>query len=160
MFCPKCGTSEQSPESYCRKCGVWLIDPEAVSKNSLFRKSTREEKIQKMRTLEMISVALSLTSAAIIFTFLFDSLDRGLLFLAMACGLVVAVYQAINMYLGNKVTKDLPRHRAAGVTQTEQTPVLEFPAHTARQLNVPASVTDKTTELLDPVVVARDKSNS
>lgn len=159
MFCPKCGTSEQSPESYCRNCGVWLVDPDAVSKNSLFRKSTREEKIQKMRTLELISIGLSLTSAAIIFTFLFGSLDRGLLFLAMACGLVVAVYQAINMYLGNKVTKDLPRQRTADAAQTDPTPVLEFPAHTARQLNVPASVTDNTTELLDHVIAAKKSSN-
>lgn len=155
MFCPKCGTSEQSPESYCRNCGIGLVDPDSVSKNSLFRKSTREEKIRKMRTLELISIGLSLTSAAIIFMFLFGSLDRGLLFLAMACGLVVAVYQAINMYLGNKVTKDLPRQRATDAAQTDQPTVL-----TARQLNVPASVTDNTTELLDPIPVSKRQNST
>ena len=26
MFCPKCGKSEQSPETYCRQCGNYLQD--------------------------------------------------------------------------------------------------------------------------------------
>jgi len=26
MFCPKCGKSEQSPETYCRQCGTYLPD--------------------------------------------------------------------------------------------------------------------------------------
>lgn len=26
MFCPKCGAAEQTPNSYCRSCGVFLPD--------------------------------------------------------------------------------------------------------------------------------------
>lgn len=26
MFCPKCGKSDQAPETYCRQCGVFLPD--------------------------------------------------------------------------------------------------------------------------------------
>lgn len=26
MFCPKCGKAEQSPETYCRQCGIFLPD--------------------------------------------------------------------------------------------------------------------------------------
>lgn len=26
MFCPKCGSADQSPETYCRNCGVFLPD--------------------------------------------------------------------------------------------------------------------------------------
>jgi len=160
MFCPKCGTSEQSPESYCRNCGVWLVDPDAVSKSGLFRKSTREEKIRKIRTLEFISIGMSLTSAVIIFAFMFGSLDRGLLFLAMACGLVVVGYQAVNMYLGYKVAKDLPRQRTVDKQKSETSPILEFPSTTtARQLNVPASVTDGTTELLDPTPASKRQTS-
>src|SRR5215203_4420569 len=31
MFCPKCGKSEQSPDSYCRSCGEFLTDLSAKS---------------------------------------------------------------------------------------------------------------------------------
>ena len=26
MFCPKCGTPEQTPDAYCKKCGTYLRD--------------------------------------------------------------------------------------------------------------------------------------
>lgn len=29
MFCPNCGTAEQTPETYCRNCGGYLRDPAA-----------------------------------------------------------------------------------------------------------------------------------
>jgi hypothetical protein len=150
MFCPKCGSGEQSPEAYCRNCGVWLTDPDTSARGgSIFRKTTREEKIRKIRTLELISIGLSLASAAIIFSFLFGSLDRGLLFLAMACGIVVAVYQAITMYLGHKVTKTLPRPLPQSEKLSDNAPALVMPPSPTRQLNVPASVTDRTTDLLE-----------
>lgn len=158
MFCPKCGTREQSPESYCRNCGVWLVDPEANA--SIFRKSTPEQQIRKIRTLEVISIGMSLTSVAIIFAYLSAGLDRGLLFLAMTCGLVVIIYQLVNIFLGYKVTKNLPKQHRAEIPQRDPTMVLEFPVDTARQLNTPASVTDNTTELLDPVPTSNRENSA
>lgn len=32
MFCPKCGKAEQSPETFCRQCGVFLPDLEKTGK--------------------------------------------------------------------------------------------------------------------------------
>jgi uncharacterized membrane protein YvbJ len=26
MFCPKCGTPDQKPETFCRQCGIFLPD--------------------------------------------------------------------------------------------------------------------------------------
>ena len=45
MFCPKCGAGGQSAESYCKRCGEWLLDLDAIRGPGLFRKRTREEKI-------------------------------------------------------------------------------------------------------------------
>lgn len=158
MFCPKCGTNEQSPESYCRNCGVWLVDPEANA--GIFRRSTPEQALRKIRTLELISIGMSLISVVIIFAYLTAGLDRGLLFLAMTCGVVVVIYQLVNIYLGYKVTKNLPKQHRAEIPQGEPTRVVEFPAHTSRQLNVPASVTDNTTELLDPVPTSKSQRSA
>lgn len=150
MFCPKCGIGDQSPESYCRQCGDWLRDPDATGGGGIFRATTRDEKIRKMRILELVSIGLSLTSVAIIFSFLSGSMDKGLLFLAMACGIVVAFYQAANMYLGHKVTRTLPRQASGGAAKTRERPV-QLPSKATPQLNMPASVTEDTTELLDPL---------
>ena len=150
MFCPKCGNADQSPESYCRQCGEWLPNLEDTGKAGFFRVTTREEKVRKIRTLELISIGLSLTSAMIIFAFLFGNIDRGLLFLALASGLVVAVYQAASMYMGHKVLRGLPR----GPAEKEKPAAVELPPAATKQLNTPASVVEKTTELLDKVPVA------
>jgi uncharacterized membrane protein YvbJ len=47
MFCPKCGADDQGAESYCKRCGEWLPDLDAIRRPGLFRKRTREEKIRK-----------------------------------------------------------------------------------------------------------------
>jgi uncharacterized membrane protein YvbJ len=65
MYCPKCGADGQSAESYCKRCGDWLLDLDSIRKSGLFRKRTREEKIRKMRVLEGVSAALSLTAGVI-----------------------------------------------------------------------------------------------
>ncbi|MGD9628155.1 MAG: hypothetical protein AB7V18_02805 [Pyrinomonadaceae bacterium] len=149
MFCPKCGTGDQSAESYCRQCGDWLRDPDATG-GGIFRPTTRDEKIRKMRILELVSIGFSLTSVVIILTFLSGSMDKGLLFLAMACGIVVAFYQAANMYLGHKVTRTLPRQNPGAAAEIRERPI-QLPIKATHQLNVPASVTEDVTELLDPL---------
>jgi hypothetical protein len=123
--------------------------------------TTREQKIRKIRILELVSIGLSLTSAGILFAFLNGWTDRGLLNLAMICGVIVAVYQVITIYLTYKVTNASSAHRLSEEKPSETIPApVEFPAIASRQLNVPASVTDNTTELLDPVAVQRRSEES
>src|SRR5918997_7018442 len=112
MFCPKCGAEAQSAESYCRRCGEWLPDIDALARPSLFRKSTREQKIRKMRILEAISAGLSLTSAAIIISVLAGGGETQLLILAVFCCLIVAAYQVVNFYLGHKLQQRVEQSRA------------------------------------------------
>ncbi len=108
LFCPKCGAGEQSHESYCRSCGEWLPNLEHIGGSGLFPATSREERVQRIRFLELISIGMSLTSALIVFLFLAGYLDRDLLFLVVAFGVVVSIYQIANMYLGRKVAKSLP----------------------------------------------------
>jgi hypothetical protein len=150
MFCPKCGSADQKAESYCRQCGEWLPDIDAATQPRLFRKRTRQEKLGKMRILEVVSAALACTSAAIIFSVLSGSGDTSLLNLAGICCLLIAIYQAVNFYFGYSLQPKRNRN------QVQESRVGRRAEHVAAALDscpevieVP-TVTDNTTELLRP----------
>ena len=151
MFCPKCGAGDQRPESYCRRCGEWLPDINAPSQAGLFRKRTRDEKIRKMRILEVVSAALAFTSAAIIFLVLSGRGDTGLLNLAGICCVVIAVYQAVNFYFGytlqpKRNKEHLQEGREIRRASEDSLPALDSYANV---IEMP-SVTENTTELIRP----------
>ena len=107
-----------------------------------------------MRILEAVSAGLSLTSAAIIFSILATGRNTQLLLLAAICGVIVAVYQIINFYLGYNLQRRIDQSR--GDTTTEVYLPAENrlgqmnPADTS-QIAQAHSVVDNTTKLLDPV---------
>ena len=152
MFCPKCGADAQSAESYCKRCGEWLPDLDAIRRPGLFRKRTREEKIRKMRVLEAVSAALSLTAGAII-TSVLAGTDTQLLYLAAFCCVIVAVYQMVNFYLGYKLQHRIDRSRSAPANEikaTEESLGMLNAADTTPFVNR-ASVVENTTQLLEPI---------
>ena len=156
MFCPKCGAVDQNADSYCKRCGEWLPDIDALTRPGfgLFRKRTREEKIRKMRILEALSAALSLTSAAIIFSVIASGSNRQLLFLAAMCGVIVAGYQIANFYLGYNLQRKIDQSRednSANVSLPDENRVGQLnSADTFRSAQM-QSVVDDTTKLLDPI---------
>ena len=154
MFCPKCGADAQSADSYCKRCGEWLPDIDALARPMLFRKWTREQKIRKMRILEAISAGLSLTSAAIIISFLRGGAETQLLILAVFCCFIVAAYQVVNFYLGHKLQQGVEQSRAgsAGEIKAGATKgVRALSTGDATQFVGGDSVVEGTTKLLEPV---------
>ena len=149
MFCPKCGAAEQSAESYCKRCGDWLPDVEALTRPGLFRKRTREEKIRKMRVLEVVSAGLSLTAAAIIFGVLYGNSDVQLLFLAFLCSLFVAVYQVVNFYLGKNLHQKINQSRVKEMETAENTVGALNSGEASAFVN--RSVVENTTERLEAI---------
>lgn len=158
MFCPKCGADNQSAESYCRNCGKWLPDIDALAKRKLFGKLTRQQKIEKIRILEAVSVGLSLTSSAIIISVLAGGGNIQLLFLAAFCGILVAVYQGVNIYLGYKLQQKTVQSRTENTDKNEQIAGKKInalnAADTTRFVDR-QSVTENSTELLEPEFVER-----
>lgn len=153
MFCPKCGAGDQRAESYCRRCGQWLPDIDAPKQPRLFRKRTPEEKIKKMRILEVISAVLAFTSAAIIFSVLSGSRDTSLLNLAGICCIVIAVYQAVNFYFGYTLQPKRNRGQAPeGRGAERRTDKLQrsLDSHTEERFIEMPTVTENTTEVLMP----------
>jgi hypothetical protein len=153
IFCPKCGASDQRPESYCRRCGQWLLDIDAPTQPRIFRKKTREEKIRKMRILEVVSAALAFTSAAIIFSVLSGSGDTSLLNLAGICCIIIAVYQAVNFYFGYTLQPKRNKDHVQGgreiEVRTKDLPHALDGYGDGRFIEMP-TVTENTTELLRP----------
>ena len=161
MFCPKCGTDGQRAESYCKRCGEWLPDLNAIHRPGLFRKRTREEKIRKMRVLEAVSAALSLTAVAIISSVLLAGTDMQLLYLAVLCCVLVAIYQTVNFYLGYKLQQSIDRSRSGlpdQIDEAEEAFGRLNAADTAPFVNR-ASVIENTTKLLEslPREAKRDR---
>lgn len=151
MFCPKCGASDQRPEAYCRRCGGWLPDIDAPTQAGLFRKRTREEKIRKMRILEVVSAALAFTSAAIIFLVLSGRGEPSLLNLAGICCIIIAVYQAVNFYFGYTLRPRRNKELFEEGREIERAKS-DFPAAIDSYANIieMPSVTENTTELIGP----------
>jgi hypothetical protein len=154
MFCPKCGADGQSAESYCKRCGEWLPDIDALARPRLFRKSTREQKIRKMRILEAISAGLSLTSAAIIISVLRGGAETQLLILAVFCCFIVAAYQVVNFYLGHKLQQRVDKSRTVGVGEIKagaEENVRVLSNGDATPFVGGRSVVEGTTKLLEPL---------
>jgi len=154
MFCPKCGADAQSADSYCKRCGEWLPDIDALARPMLFRKWTREQKIRKMRILEAISAGLSLTSAAIIISFLRGGAETQLLILAVFCCFIVAAYQVVNFYLGHKLQQRVEQSRAGSTGEIKtgaEEGVRELSTGDATQFVGGHSVVEGTTKLLERV---------
>ena len=154
MFCPKCGAGDQRADSYCKRCGEWLPDIDALARPRLFRKSTREQKIRKMRILEAISAGLSLTSAAIIISVLRGGGNTQLLILAVFCCLIVAAYQVVNFYLGHKLQQRVDQSRTQGTGEIKavaEDRVRALSTGDATPFVGGHSVVEGTTKLLEPL---------
>ena len=66
MFCPKCGKSEQTPNTYCRTCGDFLPDfskkqGQAVGGN------TPEEQIRTTLFFNLITAVIAITMAILLY---------------------------------------------------------------------------------------------
>jgi hypothetical protein len=154
IYCQKCGADGQRVEAYCKRCGEWLPDIDALSRPGLLRKLTREEKIRKMRLLEMISAGLSLISVAVILAVLAGQNDKQFLFLAVICCSLVAIYQMVNFYLGYKLKPKTTENRAEKGNPIDAKTTGDVrmlgEADNNQFVEMP-SVVENTTELLDAV---------
>jgi hypothetical protein len=61
MFCPKCGKGEQTPDSYCRSCGDYLVD--ATNNTSLMNRilgiSNPEKQMKFTLTIDLVTAIVS-----------------------------------------------------------------------------------------------------
>src|SRR5262245_607511 len=63
MFCPKCGNPDQAPETYCRRCGVFLPDLSKPGKAPV----RPEDHIKANAFLSALSMVTSFTLAILLY---------------------------------------------------------------------------------------------
>jgi hypothetical protein len=147
MFCPKCGNPDQSPETYCRRCGTFLPDLSKAGK----RESPPEENIKVNSVLSLMTVIASFTLAILLYAILgFRENTHWLIYLTAGMLIAMGAWHIQTFIRARRLKKQWKRRDPRN--QEEETPEFES-APTARLLErpdfenlVPTSVTDHTTK--------------
>ena len=66
MYCPNCGKAEQSPETYCRQCGLFLSDFSRSAK----QEASPEENLKVNSVLSLLTIIASFTLAILLYAIL------------------------------------------------------------------------------------------
>ncbi|MEP7213831.1 MAG: hypothetical protein ABI791_12180 [Acidobacteriota bacterium] len=85
MYCPKCGTAEQAPETYCRHCGIFLPDFDTL-------KSGEQSPEMHIKANAVLSVLTITASLAIVLMLYLTFRDRETpVVIYPAAGLMIAI---------------------------------------------------------------------
>lgn len=145
MFCPKCGNADQSPETYCRKCGTFLPDLTKPLKGPI----KPEEHVRVNLVFSVMTMVACFSLAALLYSILAFRDDTHWLIYATA-GLLTAMGFWHTQTLWRSIL--LRRHFAKNVRMQDidgTPPAIEKLLNEADFENVvPASVIDHTTKHL------------
>jgi hypothetical protein len=156
MFCPRCGADKQTPEAYCTRCGAWLADPDAVERlgpRALRRARTPEQKLRLVLIFNALDALMALFCVLALATLLGPNAP-GQAIVVMILSVIIALHQLISFKLNLDLRKRLKRGRENATEQTVNAvagPVEQraLGAGETTQFVAPASVTERTTELLE-----------
>lgn len=163
MFCSNCGKGEQTPNAYCRNCGEWLFDVNSLSKRGrrgIF-KQTPEKRLRMIFAINLFSAVFALAiTFALIKTFAQNATPPAIA-MAIAFSVVIAAWQIVGAITAFQLRREMLRRRSQ--PQTNQLDGVHttndgaLPAADTSQFVRPqrASVTESTTELLEPVLRER-----
>lgn len=87
MFCPKCGKSEQSAETFCRQCGTFLPDFDKIER----RETTPAEHLKANLVLNVMTAVVSLALAITLYT-RFLGVDNTPVIIYLTAGFLTAMF--------------------------------------------------------------------
>jgi hypothetical protein len=154
MFCPKCGKSDQSPETYCRQCGNYLHDYDKPAKKT----TTPEQHLTANTVLSLMTAITSLTLAILLYSIFLGKPDTPIIiyitagFLtAMTAWQIQTFWRSLLLRKHFKKQKPESANQLSGSNESQYIPAMP----TKELLNeadltniVPSSVTENTTKNL------------
>lgn len=157
MFCPKCGKGEQTPDSYCRNCGDFLVDPanNASLINRMLGISNPEKQIKFALTINLVTAIVS----GLLLFFLMGYFDAtykvtgrpapGIVYLVYIFLGLVSVWQLLSFTVGTTYRKKLSDRKQ---TALPNAPGSRSSLPPADETNiVKTSVTEQTTRNLENI---------
>lgn len=162
MFCPGCGADNQTANAYCKRCGDWLPDLQRRSRGA-FGGETPQQNIFTGLFLSALSAAVALFAAIALYaTYLGTNEAKWSIYLAAGFCLCIAGWQLSSFIVGLKLRSRLKRAQGdAAVESKLKEPVTpqSLPAADTSNFIRPQSVTENTTELLQPLDRPRGNSS-
>jgi hypothetical protein len=149
MFCPKCGNPDQSPETYCRRCGTFLPDLSKPVK----RERPPEEHIKVNSVLSLMTVIVCITLSILLFSIMgFRSGAHPLVYVTAGLLIAMAAWHIQTFIRVRRLKKQWDRREPIGGVEH----LASVPAATTGKLldqpdfsdMVPPSVIDHTTRQL------------
>lgn len=148
IFCPHCGTGKQTANAYCKRCGAWLPNINSQGRPK-FGGQTPQQNLFTSLFMSALSALVALFSAIALYVTHHGTVANWSVYLAAAFCICIAGWQLTIFLVGLKLRRRLMRGHSRLELESEPTsPAL--PPHTASNF-IKASVTENTTELLQPV---------
>ena len=157
MFCPKCGKGEQTPDSYCRSCGNYLVDPANSSSlmNRILGISNPEKQVKFTLTIDLVT---AIVSGVLLFFLMgyFDGMTRKtgiptppIVYLVYIFLGLVCAWQLLSFTVGTTYRKKLSAGKTTEILPGKSS---QHSLAAADEKNVVAnSITEQTTRNLDKV---------
>jgi small-conductance mechanosensitive channel len=151
MFCSACGNADQRLGAFCTRCGARQSETGADDK----RETTPNERLRITSTFSLANALMAAFAALLLYYFHWGETAHWSIYVAAALCTVIAGHQAVSFYNNWQ----LRRRLAQAQERTHETGPLNAapdahalpPADTSRLVKPPASVTEHTTQLLEPV---------
>lgn len=156
MFCPKCGKGEQTPDSYCRSCGDFLVS--AAGSTSLMTRilgiSNPDKQVKFTLTIDLITAIVS----AFLLFFLMGYFDGAnartgartppivyLVYIFLGC---VSMWQLLSFTVGTAYRKKLTAAKKTALSVDQPDTRGSLPPADVNNV-VANSITEQTTRNLD-----------
>ena len=153
IFCSHCGTGNQTANAYCKRCGEWLPKINSQGRPA-FGGQTPQQNLFTSLFMSALSAVVALISAIALYATHLGTVANWSVYLAAAFCICIAAWQLSSFLVGLKLRRRLMQGRT-NLELESQSSSPALPANNGSNF-IKASVTENTTELLQPVKRPKD----